>query len=604
MSTRLDHQRSAISRGRLLEWALVLVSLCLPAILFSLAAWRNHEEVLASSEVRIERTVRILQEHAVKVFETHRLVIEQVNLRARFMDWSSEADRTDLHALMKGLQDSLDQVATITLTDELGRLKASSRLHPVDASIAFADRDWFQAVRDDAPKRPFVSRSYIGRQSGQSVFNIVGRAAAADGAFGGAVAVSVDRSYFDRFYRRVETDPTHSVVLVRQDGTILARDPNTSQVRLSSDGAFFTWLRMGSPDRLVSAHAIRDGVPRIYGFRQVGEYPVYVGYGLTRATALDPWWRNLEVFGLVAALAALALLAVSALAIRQSRRETAALAGLETARADLAAANTTLEEQVAERTAELRDSNEEMQRYAYIVSHDLRAPLVNVMGFTKELATLKPELLAAGILPPEADARAEVERDFDEAIGFISAAIQKMEGLINAILRLSREGRRSFAPERLDMTRLVQGLADAQRHQADVAHATVEVGALPDIVADRVAVEQVFGNLLDNAVKYLDPARPGRVSITGTSLGRHVRYRVEDNGRGIAAADHGRVFDLFRRSGMQDRPGEGIGLAHVRTLVRAMGGRIELESQLGRGTTFTVTLPARFRGEAGELDAA
>lgn len=575
---------------------LVLVSLLLPAVLFGLAAWQNHGEVLRASEVRIERTVRILQEHAVKVFETHRLAIDQVNGRMRFMDWASEADRADLHGLMKDLQQTLDQIATITVTDAEGRLRATSRVHPGDPSVSFADRDWFLNLKEDAaPKRPFVSRAYVGRQSGQAVFNVAGRVATPDGSFAGAIAVSVDRRYFDDFYRRVETDPTHSVVLVREDGTILARDPRTSQVTLSRDGAFFTWLGLGSPERLVAAAAIRDGVERTYGFRRVGEYPVFVGYGLTRATALEPWWQNLHVYGLVAALAALALLAVSGLAIRQSRGESAALSGLEAARAELAAANARLEATVAERTAELKDSNEEMQRYAYIVSHDLRAPLVNVMGFTKELAALKPDLLQAGTLPAEAPARAEVVRDFDEAIGFISAAIGKMEGLINAILRLSREGRRSFAPEPLDMTRLVQGLADAQRHQAEVAGAAVEVGALPGIVADRVGVEQILGNLLDNAVKYLDPARPGRVAVTGETAGDRVRFRVEDNGRGIAPSDHGRVFDLFRRSGPQDRPGEGIGLAHVRTLARSMGGKIELASELGRGTTFTVTLPARFR---------
>jgi signal transduction histidine kinase len=123
------------------------------------------------------------------------------------------------------------------------------------------------------------------------------------------------------------------------------------------------------------------------------------------------------------------------------------------------------------------------------------------------------------------------------------------------------------------------------------AGAVVEVGALPAITADRLAVEQILGNLVDNAVKYLDPGRPGRIEVTGEALGPRVRIRVRDNGRGIDPKDHVRVFELFRRSGVQDRPGEGIGLAHVRTLVRSLGGRIDLASEPGAGTTFTVTLP-------------
>ncbi|MGY2051730.1 CHASE domain-containing protein [Methylobacterium sp. JK268] len=245
-----------------------------------------------------------------------------------------------------------------------------------------------------------------------------------------------------------------------------------------------------------------------------------------------------------------------------------------------------------EAEAELRESNEEIQRYAYIVSHDLRAPLVNVMGFTSELEAVQEEIRAALGDHPRA---APIDADMREALGFIRAAITKMEALIAAILKLSREGRRSFRPEPLAMTALVQGLADAQRHQADAAGAVVSVAPdLPTITADRLAVEQIFANLLDNALKYLSPDRPGRIDVTAEAApGRRVRFAVRDNGRGIAPQDHARIFDLFRRAGPQDRPGEGIGLAHVKALVRSLGGRIAVASRLGEGTTFTITLPSR-----------
>ena len=243
-----------------------------------------------------------------------------------------------------------------------------------------------------------------------------------------------------------------------------------------------------------------------------------------------------------------------------------------------------------EAEAELRESNEEIQRYAYIVSHDLRAPLVNVAGFTSELEAGRADMRAALGGHPDAP---RIDAELGEALGFIQAAVTRMEGLIAAILRLSREGRRRFEPEPLDMSALVRGLADAQQHQIGTAGARVEVAPdLPEIVADRVAVEQVFGNLLDNAVKYLDPARPGRITVTARAAGaRRVCFEVADNGRGISERDHARVFELFRRSGAQDRPGEGIGLAHVKALVRALGGRIDVDSRLGAGSTFRVTLP-------------
>ncbi|WP_019905059.1 MHYT domain-containing protein [Methylobacterium sp. 77] len=242
-----------------------------------------------------------------------------------------------------------------------------------------------------------------------------------------------------------------------------------------------------------------------------------------------------------------------------------------------------------EAEAELRESNEEIQRYAYIVSHDLRAPLVNVMGFTSELDATRNDIRTALDNHPDAE---RIDADLGEALGFISAAVTRMESLIAAILKLSREGRRSFMPETLELTALFQRLADAQRHQTEAAGAEVIVAPdLPKITADRLAVEQIFGNLLDNAVKYLDRARPGRIAIDAVPVGSRIRIDVTDNGRGIAERDHARVFELFRRSGAQDRPGEGIGLAHVKALVRSLGGRIDITSRLGDGTTFSVTLP-------------
>ncbi|CAO4179170.1 sensor histidine kinase [Methylorubrum populi] len=243
-----------------------------------------------------------------------------------------------------------------------------------------------------------------------------------------------------------------------------------------------------------------------------------------------------------------------------------------------------------EAEAELRESNDEIQRYAYIVSHDLRAPLVNVMGFTSELQASRDEMRSLLRDSPQGQ---RIDEEIGEALGFIQAAIVKMERLIAAILKLSREGRRRFAPEPLDMTALIRGIADAQRHHAGRKGATVTVADdLPRIAADRLAVEQIFGNLIDNALKYLDPSRLGSVTITAKPApGNRVRFAVADNGRGIAAKDHARVFELFRRAGAQDQPGEGIGLASVKALVRALGGRIELSSQPGIGTTFIVTLP-------------
>ena len=275
------------------------------------------------------------------------------------------------------------------------------------------------------------------------------------------------------------------------------------------------------------------------------------------------------------------------------------LQDMAAARAELDTVNAGLEETIKERTGALVRANEEVQRFAYIVSHDLRSPLVNVMGYTAELEQAGKTIDKA-IMEAEASREVDpevvtaVREDMPEAIGFIRASTEKMDRLINAILKLSREGRRNLIPETVDMASMAQKAADAIRHQTAEVGAEVIVEPLPTFESDRLSMEQIVGNLIDNAVKYLDPNRPGRIVVSGRDIpGGWVEYAVADNGRGISDRDHERIFELFRRAGRQDRPGEGLGLAFVRNSVRRLGGSIDVESTLGKGSTFRLKFPKR-----------
>ena len=273
--------------------------------------------------------------------------------------------------------------------------------------------------------------------------------------------------------------------------------------------------------------------------------------------------------------------------------------------------NINLEATVDERTADLREANDEIQRFAYIVSHDLRSPLVNIMGFTSELEELRGDIFkriaalaragtSAPPVPDNATDSAEpalegtdkqLSEEFTEALGFIKSSIGKMDRLISAILNLTREGRREFQPVRIDTRELIEGIVATVAHQAGEADAQIRIEPLPNIVSDRLALEQIFSNLIDNALKYLKDGVPGDILIRGrTKLGFAI-FDVSDNGRGIDPKDHQRIFDLFRRAGTQDKPGQGIGLAHVRALVRRLGGTMSVASELHTGSTFTITLP-------------
>jgi signal transduction histidine kinase len=313
--------------------------------------------------------------------------------------------------------------------------------------------------------------------------------------------------------------------------------------------------------------------------------------------------------GLVVALAGISIFLV--------RRSASAR---DEAEAQLRDNNLNLESTVDERTADLREANDEIQRFAYIVSHDLRSPLVNIMGFTSELEELRGDIFRRiatlgnstplvpdtnGQLPEPALAEQDrqLSADFTEALGFIKSSIAKMDRLISAILNLTREGRREFQPVVIDTRELIEGIASTVAHQAAEAEAQIRIEPLPEIVSDRLALEQIFSNLIDNALKYLKPGVPGDLLVRGrTKLGFAI-FEISDNGRGIDPKDHKRIFDLFRRAGTQDRPGQGIGLAHVRALVRRLGGTMSVASELHRGSTFTITLPAKWTGISRDQQA-
>ena len=271
---------------------------------------------------------------------------------------------------------------------------------------------------------------------------------------------------------------------------------------------------------------------------------------------------------------------------------------LEAARRDLIEANEDLETRVGERTRGVLRANDELQRYAYIVSHDLRAPLVNIMGFTAELetatATLRAFVERTGgdrSDPVVAQAHMAADEDIPEALGFIRSSMHRMDGLINEILKLSRAGRRLLEPESLDVQELVEGCIAAIRQRFDEVEAQVVIeGRLPTIVSDRAGLEQIFTNLLDNAAKYLVVGRPGRILVRGRIERSDAVFEVEDNGRGVAEADRERIFELFRRAGPQDRPGDGIGLAHTRAMARRLGGDVTVSSDGASGTVFRVVV--------------
>jgi signal transduction histidine kinase len=579
-------------RPRMLQWtlsriagALGLLGLVFVAATIAVLAFEQRERGERETRQDLQDTAFFLADHAARLFEVSDVVLRSATAKIEGATWEEIASSEDLFRRLRAAKGPVPYVEDVWLNDANGDLRLTTFAFPSPRSNA-SDREPFRFHRQPND-RLHVGERIVGRITGRPSFLLSRRLTGADGSFRGMVSVTAELSYFDHYWSRVRLPLDAQVTLFRTDD----RDALAQSGGDVAGRAELFRAAVGANPREGFAE-IADGAsgPRLAAHRQVADLPVHVGVSVSRAAMDRLWHERIDNYALFAGGAFLTLAAFTGLAFLQARRETAAQAEIEAARSELATANTRLEATVAERTAELRDSNEEIQRFAYIVSHDLRSPLVNIMGFTSELETLRADVKAELKDNPNAEI---LDRDIAESLGFIKASTAKMDRLIKAILALSREGRQPLQSEPIVMKDLVSGIAATLQHQLDAAGATLLVGDLPPLVSDRLAAEQIFGNLLDNAVKYGDPARPPRIEVSGRDAGGVLVYEVRDNGRGIDPGDHGRVFDLFRRSGAQDRPGEGIGLAHVRQLVRKLGGRIELFSAPGEGATFRLTFPKR-----------
>lgn len=255
------------------------------------------------------------------------------------------------------------------------------------------------------------------------------------------------------------------------------------------------------------------------------------------------------------------------------------------------------EEELHRIAAELAEKNKELEAIVYTVSHDLRSPLVNVQGFARQLNracdTIRAAVAAApdGVVPAQKLAQ-PVDVAIPQALKFINAGVSKMEALLAGLLRYSRLGRVALTLRPLNMNGMLAEILASMKFQLDEARAVVTVGDLPTCLGDNIQTSQVFSNLLDNALKYRDPARPLRVSITGSVRYGNAVYSVADNGVGIAPQHQAKVFEIFHRLNPEGTTGEGLGLTIAQRVLERQKGRIWVESRTGEGSIFHVSLPA------------
>ena len=305
----------------------MVASLLVPTLVFAAAAWWNRGEVLREGADAVDRTAAVMEEHAAKVFDTANLILAWVADHVSRLDAEAVAAPATSD-LLRNMAQSFDQIVSVWVADADGQVRAGSQAW--DPAVSIANREFFRAQRERADAGSHVSAAFTGRATTIASFAISRRRTDAAGGFAGTIHVALSPEYFARFYAEAAPpfQPRRGAVPCRW------RHPRTAARERRGTHP----LRPGKPrvpphgggaERgRVTDFSSFDGNRRVYAFRRVAAWPVYVSFGADEASLLDRWYANLRAYGGVAAAAALTLLLVAQLALRGARAAEVAEAAL------------------------------------------------------------------------------------------------------------------------------------------------------------------------------------------------------------------------------------------------------------------------------------
>jgi two-component sensor histidine kinase len=290
----------------------LIIAILVPLLVFGFAAYRDWQDVQAEADTRIIYVRDALAEHALRVFKTHELAAYAVRDRVRDRAWSHIEGSADLHGFLASLADSFPEIASIALVDATGAMRAGSDAFPTEPQD-FSQTRWFVQLRDEHAQR-LVDTDLPEDARERGAFTLAFRHDDMMGGFDGAIRLVLSPGYFDQFYRTAYPD-VGVVGLVHEDGTFLTRFPPDFSIpeRLEADSAFFRETADAANGRYAERSPV-DGAERRYGFARVGEFPVYVTFGLSRGEMVQLWLSRLRAYGgfFIPAGAALVILALFA----------------------------------------------------------------------------------------------------------------------------------------------------------------------------------------------------------------------------------------------------------------------------------------------------
>lgn len=528
----------------------------------------------AYDNLRAER-VDMIRNQAVKLrasFEQHALRLfdyadsRLLTARYFYVEQGEAGARRFLSALGEHGDELL--ITSITITGPDGHVVFH---YPnVGLGTDLSGHSEFRHFQADPSDRPYVGETRRGVISNEVTFRM-SRPILRDGRFAGTIQISLRPEYLSDFFTDLELGPHGAATMFNTDQRLIARLPRANEAEYGKSLAhLLVWKELErSPAGSFFTPNGLDGVGRTLFYKKLDAYPVVINVGYADQdidASLADARRNLIILG---AAWALVTVVVCLLLFSMERK------AWELARANDASTQAAVELEAV--NAMLKQSNADLEEFAYVASHDLQSPLRNVVSYAQLL---------------DRRFRGQLGTDGDEFIGFIVGNAIRMSALIRDLLDYARVSRQPQALQAVPSERARdQALADLGQ-QITAAGATFTVSPLPVVLAEEVQLTSLFQNLIGNAVKFRRPDHTPEITISAEPIeDGWWRFRVADDGIGIDPEYQEKIFSIFQRLHSLERyEGSGIGLAICRRIVNRFGGTIWVESTPGRGTTFFFTL--------------
>jgi two-component system NtrC family sensor kinase len=543
---------------------LIAASLFAPALIFGLVAWQTYRDEFRSAEATAQHVSSLVEEHALKTFETIALALKFTDQRIKGLSWDEIAHSEALWNELNEVQHTLEQADSLFVIGPHGDLMLTTRAYP-SPPTDFSDRDYFDAQLG-ANQGLYVGKSYIGRISQRPIFNLSIRRSGADGEFNGVIGSSAYVSYFEHFFETVGLPQNEfSVALVRNDGEVLVEYPVNNAPRRIDLGEF----RANDTD---NPRGLRDGSDRLVIAKQMRGFPVHVVYSIDKATLMNNWYERLVGWGVLTVGMAGALFAVSWIALRRAKAEQAALSKLED---------------------QVRQREEAQEKLRHAQKMEALGQLTG--GVAHDFNNLLQVIISGAYsLRRTADAKSL------PAVELIRHAAQRSAHLTRQLLSFSR--RHQLNPEPTDLRRKILQVAPIvdRSLRGDIQMKFAIGDDVWPVEIDPVDFEMALINIGANARDAMPNGGVFEISLrnvqltgheTGEKLaGDHVEVTVRDSGTGMSKEVMDHVFEPFFTTKEVNR-GTGLGLSQVYGFARQSGGAVTLDSAENQGTRITLYLP-------------